>query len=349
MRAQRFGKPFHQALQQLELAVAIIDAERTPLYHNTAAAPLLAQLEPAALSSAAENTNGEQWRSTVARTATSSVRLRAIALDQATNTVLITLHDLADQQREEQSYRKLTHTISHELLTPLTAIQGHLAHIAASDRLDEAAWTGSLRITRDEVDRLTRLTSSLLILARLESGQPLQRRPVNLGAIAEEAVLQLLDKADKRTITLNLHTAPRLPRLSLDRDNWKQVFLNLINNAIKYGAESGHVDISLDVEHEMLRIRVADDGAGIAPEDQAHLFDEFFRADSQRHVGGSGLGLAIVRRIVERHGGQIDCTSALGIGTTFTILLSSNETDVTSSLPSRDTTLPQPDAEVTSR
>jgi signal transduction histidine kinase len=136
----------------------------------------------------------------------------------------------------------------------------------------------------------------------------------------------MLEKADERRVTLNIEAAPDLPRLSLDRDAWKQVFLNLIDNGIKYGKEGGHVNMRLSHTPNEATITVTDDGPGIAPEDQPHIFEEAYRAgvptkEAGGDVSGSGLGLAIVRRIVEQHGGSISCESALGKGTTFAIIL----------------------------
>ncbi|NJO85013.1 MAG: ATP-binding protein [Blastochloris sp.] len=128
-------------------------------------------------------------------------------------------------------------------------------------------------------------------------------------------------KADARHITLNVNTAPDLARPSVDRDKWKQVFLNLIDNAIKYGKEGGTVDIELRQGDALLNITITDDGSGIPPADVPHLFDEMFRSETHRNISGTGLGLAIVRRIVEQHDGQITASSRLGLGTTLHISL----------------------------
>ncbi len=181
------------------------------------------------------------------------------------------------------------------------------------------------------MERLTRLTSNLLILSRLEAGQPFQRRPTNLAAVAEEAVLQVMEKAEARRMTINLQAEGNQPRPPIDRDAWKQVFLNLLDNAVKYGSTGGAVDVVLRQEAGRLLIAVTDNGPGIAPDDLPHLFTELYRADAQRHVAGSGLGLAIVRRIVEQHGGQITCSSELGRGTRFEIMLATGGANVTSS------------------
>lgn len=316
---------------RLPLGVLLFDTSGKRTFENRAAASLLEQFDVAQLEQLTQSVAQGAPRGTIVRGRDGAVvRVQGDALNGRGSDVLVTLHDIASQQAAEANYRKFIHTLSHELLTPLTAIQGHLANIKASSDAETAPWGGSLRVVQDEVERLTRLTSNLLILSRLEAGQPLQRRPTNLSAIVEEAVLSLLEKADARQTTLNIEADPQLARPSIDRDAWKQVFLNLIDNAIKYGRQGGTVNVVLRQDGSRILASVADDGPGIAPADLLHLFDELFRADDQRHVSGSGLGLAIVKRIVERHDGQINVASEPGHGTTFHITLPLNDTFVTS-------------------
>lgn len=323
--AYRYGRAtmrWQAALLSLPLGVVLFDPTGKRTFENRAAAKLLEQLDVAQLEQLRQSVAQGASRGTIVRGRDGAVvRVQGGALNGPGSDVLVTLHDIASQQAAEANYRKFIHTLSHELLTPLTAIQGHLANIKASSDAETAAWGGSLRVVHDEVERLTRLTSNLLILSRLEAGQPLQRRPTNLSAIVEEAVLSLLEKADARQTTLNIEADPQLARPSIDRDAWKQVFLNLIDNAIKYGRQGGTVNVVLRQADSRIIATVADDGPGIAAADLPHLFDELFRADAQRHVSGSGLGLAIVRRIVERHDGQINVASEPGHGTTFHITL----------------------------
>lgn len=334
-------------LMDLPLGVAMYDSGKQASYSNEAAQSLLGHIDPVQLEGPIQAAwNGLRQTSVVTGDDGIVVQVQCWPLHSERQTVLVSLRDITQQQAAASGYRKFIYTISHELLTPLTAIHGHLTHIEASDVRDETAWRGSLRVVQDEVERLTRLTSNLLLLSRLESGQPLQRRPTNLASVAEEAVLQLLERADLRHIKLNIHAAPRLPRPAVDRDAWKQVFLNLIDNSIKYGQEGGTVNISLQEQggnSASLLVAVADNGTGIAADDLPHIFTEMYRADSQRHVSGTGLGLAIVRRIVEQHGGTITCSSPPGAGTIFSILLPVSPTPpVTPPTPIGPASAPQP-------
>ena len=325
----RVAPTWRAALGKVPLGVLLFDRNGRRTFTNIAASAALQHMDSSALDQVRRGAAGGVQQTSVMRGRDGVVlQAQAAPLDGDAG-VLITLRDIAQQQRAEANYRQFIHTLSHELLTPLTAIQGHLAHIAASDRHDAATWRHSLQVTRDETERLTRLTSNLLILSRLESGQPLQRRPTNLEALAEEVVLQLLPHADARQITLDLHAVPRLPRPAVDRDAWKQVLFNLIENGIKYGNDGGTVTTSLRHTDVALVIDVQDNGRGIAPDDLPHVFTELFRAEAQRQISGSGLGLAIVRRIVEQHGGQISCTSELGRGTLFTITVPLAKNNVT--------------------
>lgn len=329
---RRQNRTWQSALSELPIGVMLFDRARQRRFANPAADALTAQLDPGAFDRLCQTAAPNLRQSTVLRSSDGQiVQAQAIALPDAGYT-LVTLWDLSQRQQAEASYRKLIRTLSHELLTPLTAMQGHLAHIASSIsefEQNDANWLGSLEVSREEVERLTRLVSNLLLLARLEAGQPLQRRPTNLGAVAEEVVLSMLAPADERQIALELNAEPRLPRPSVDRDAWKQVFLNLIDNGIKYGRPGGRVSVTLRHADERMCITVSDDGPGIAPEDLPHIFDELYRGDAQRRVRGSGLGLAIVRQIVEQHGGQITCESTPGRGTTFHIQLPLQVVDVT--------------------
>lgn len=316
--AGRAVRRWRSALAGMPFGVLILDAVGRRTFANPTADTLLRQMDPSQLARARESAaRGLQQLWIVRGAEGATVQAQALPLGGGAD-VLVTLRDITPQQRAEAGYRQLMRQLSHELMTPLTAIQGHLAYLDAEDDPERQR---SVQVLRDEVERLTRLTSNLLLLSRLESEQPLQLRPTNLGAVAEEVVLALMERADARGITLNLHATPRLPRPAVDRDAWKQVFLNLVDNAVKYGREGGRVDVTLQEEDGVLGIAVADDGPGIAPDDLPHLFTEMFRAEAHRRVSGTGLGLTIVRRIVERHGGRITCASEAGRGTTFHISL----------------------------
>jgi signal transduction histidine kinase len=216
-----------------------------------------------------------------------------------------------------QSYRHLIGAMAHELRTPLTAILGHVDILGSCDpERDEALWRRSREFIASEAKRLARLVEDLLTLSRLDL-TPLQRRPLNLRAVAEEAISALFQAAEARGVCLALQSAPGLPRVPGDRDRLHQVFLNLLDNACKYTAAGGQVTVHLSAGDDGVWVEVRDNGAGIAPEDLDHVFEPLYRGQDVRDVPGTGLGLTIVRTILEQHGSTIHVESVLGQGTTF--------------------------------
>ena len=319
---RRPSQDWQTALRKMPLGVMLFNQDGQRTFANSSAEELLPQLTDTAIEQVRQGAVQGLPQSVLVSSGDGAVvRVQSQTLSNANTDVLITLWNIGEQQQAEANYHKLVHTLSHELMTPLTTTQLRLNVLASDNQYDEDDRQRSLQIARDEIERLIQLTSNLLYLSRLKSGKPLQHHPTNLAAVAEEAVLQLIDKAATRHITLNVQAAPQLARPSVDRDAWKQIFLNLIDNGIKYGSEGGRVDIVIQQDETKLNIAIVDDGPGIASDDIPHLFTEMFRAENQRHVSGSGLGLAIVRRIVEQHSGQITCTSQPGHGTTFQVTL----------------------------
>lgn len=257
-----------------------------------------------------------------------SFQVRAIRLSG--QQTLILLEDFAAAQRQQTFYRNFVQNVSHELKTPLTVIQGHAAKMGDAPD-DRAGWQASRRIIADEAKRLTQLVDNLLTLSRLESPSfTLDRAPLNLSALLEEAILQLSDVAEERKLALSLNVAPGLPRLTGDRARLKQVILNLLDNAIKYTPSEGTITVSATVAQTQGATQVVcsiqDSGEGIPADDVPHIFDKLYRArrTKGRPVEGSGLGLSIVQQIIRAHGGDIKVESELGKGSTFTFTLPVN-------------------------
>jgi signal transduction histidine kinase len=218
--------------------------------------------------------------------------------------------------RSAESYRRLVSAVAHELRTPLTAILGHADILGSCRQEEEALWQRSRGFIASEAERLARLVEDLLTLSRLDL-TPLQRRPVNLRAVVEEAISTLFRAAEAHGVSLALQSPPSLPRVSGDRDRLQQVFVNLLDNAIKYASDGGEAVVRLRPEADAVSVEVCDDGIGISPEDLPHIFDSLFRGQHGRDIPGTGLGLAIVRTILEQHGATIEVQSAPGRGTTF--------------------------------
>jgi len=243
--------------------------------------------------------------------------------DTSEDGILCIVSDISERRHQEEFYRHFVHNISHELLTPLAAVAGHIANVREMPSEEIGSRNASLAIMAREVERLTALTGNLLVLSRLESEVPLHLERTNVGAVAEQAVADLLGLAQKRGIEISIQGAPRLPRILADRNRLKQVFVNLVGNAIKHCPKGTTVQVRLRAEADSIVAEVVDDGPGIPPEDLPHIFEKLYRVQKEgtRATEGSGLGLSIVKRIVELHGGDVVAQSKMAEGTTFTFRL----------------------------
>ena len=236
-----------------------------------------------------------------------------------------TLVVLADRTRERQIEdlrRDFVVNASHELKTPVTAIQT-LGDAIAVTLPDDPKRAGSLvKRLNDESERLARLVNELLDLRRLEVGGPLERVPVDLAEIARLVIAEQLPRAEGRGVTLALDAPEGAPVAGVKAD-LEAIVKNLVSNAIKYNREGGRVDVGLRTDGASRLLTVADTGIGIRQQDLPRVFERFYRVDTARSraTGGTGLGLSIVRHAVERHGGTVQVTSTLGEGTTFTVTL----------------------------
>lgn len=208
--------------------------------------------------------------------------------------------------------------VSHELRTPLTAIRGNLDLIKRYGVDKE-----SLEAVESEVERMSRLVSDLLLLARADyGGLTLDLEPLDLDTTISEVYRDAKVLASTRNIMFAIHDFQPV-RVQGDPDRLKQLFLNLVSNAIKFTPEGGNVIVNLRRSYDDAIVEVIDTGIGIAPEDLPHVFDRFYQADPARvrKGEGSGLGLSIAKWIVDAHNGQIEVSSDLGKGTTFTVLI----------------------------
>ena len=250
------------------------------------------------------------------------VTVTALGAAGPARNALVLVSDPVELREREMSYLRLISTVSHELRTPLTAIMGHVDILSSCSIEEEALWRRSQRFISGEVERLARLVDDLLTFSRLETS-PAQMRPVKVRAIAEEAISALWEAAERAQVTLLLQAPPGLPRVLADPDRLQQVFINLLDNAIKYSSGGATATIRLYHEGNVVRVEVADTGPGIATDDLPHIFEPMFRGSTAaiRASLGTGLGLTIVKTILEQHGTTISVESMRGEGTTFTFRL----------------------------
>jgi heavy metal sensor kinase len=225
-------------------------------------------------------------------------------------------------ERSFTEVRRFTADASHELRTPLTAIrtEAEVALAQADLTADQQHLLGSVL---EECDRLTRLTDQLLTLAREDAGVAGQvRESVDLSALVAGVVETMRPLADARGVGLQAEVANGV-RLAGDGARLRQVFFNLLDNAIKYTPEGGQIEVRAEARGRDAVVVVRDTGVGIPAEHLPRVFDRFYRVDKarSREEGGTGLGLSISKSIVAAHGGQIEMSSTPGQGTTCTVTL----------------------------
>ena len=218
--------------------------------------------------------------------------------------------------------RRFTADASHELRTPLTVIKGRIDVTVSRPRTVQE-YTHTLHDVARETNRLIRLTNDLLFLTRLGQRSPsMQLQPVDLRDLLSAIVDQVRPLAEAKALELVEEVAPGL-RLTGDPDHLIRLFLNILDNAIKYTPAGGRVTMRAVEESTTVRVTVRDTGPGIPPQHLPHLFERFYRveADRSRETGGTGLGLAVAAEIARGHGGTLEVQSAVGQGTTCLIRL----------------------------
>lgn len=232
-------------------------------------------------------------------------------------------HHLVEELRQVADYKsRLVATVSHELRTPLTSIIGFLELLADQPELSARSHNAIEAIQRGST-RLARVVDELLVLHTAADGELEATEEVDLGPIVEEVADVHRGAALQRDITLTV-TTPTAPAKVLGvAHELEHVVANLIGNAVKYTGDSGSVTVTLEQAAGQAVLTCTDTGIGIPVEEQARVFEEFFRSSDPDALGrtGSGLGLAIVRRVVDRHGGRVDLESELGRGSTFRVTL----------------------------
>jgi signal transduction histidine kinase len=224
----------------------------------------------------------------------------------------------------QQSQRQFVADVSHELKTPITVIQGFAQAIldgtANSPELEKQA----ARVIYEESGRMQGLVLDLLDLARLDSGTlDLKHETVDMNLLIQHVVERFTPQTKKRQITMEFSPAAQ-PLIVGDSGRLSQVFMNLLDNAIKFTPDGGRVSVYAENDAKVLRIDISDTGSGISPEQIPHIFDRFYQADPSRKGGerhGAGLGLAIVKEFIQAHHGTITARSSPGQGSTFTVCL----------------------------
>jgi len=239
--------------------------------------------------------------------------------------IVLVMNDVTQFRRLENMRTDFAANVSHEIKTPLTAIQGFVETLANGSVDDSVQARRFLDIIQKHVHRLSSIIDDLMQLSRLEQDNQTIRLRCQISHIAEriDAAVQLCGKmANEKKITLEINADPGL-KANIDPDMIEQALINLIDNAVKYSPEDSTILIHADIAERELWISVQDQGHGIAHKHLPRLFERFYRVDKarSRNMGGTGLGLAIVKHIIQAHGGQVTVESVQGEGSTFTLHL----------------------------
>ena len=231
-----------------------------------------------------------------------------------------------EESRRAESIRKeFVANVSHELKTPLTSISGFIETLQAGAAEDPEIRTKFIDIISIETSRLKRLIEDLLVLSEIENKKDAEERVFDVRNAVESTVLALEPLAEDKHIDIVTKIDEGIS-ITGSVDRFRQMLVNLIENAIKYSDEGSHVWVSAEDDGQHVTVSVKDEGIGIAPEHHDRLFERFYRVDKSRSkkVGGTGLGLSIVKHIAVLFGAKLKVESEVGKGSTFFVIFDKN-------------------------
>jgi two-component system OmpR family sensor kinase len=250
-----------------------------------------------------------------------SARIPEVSPDVELRDVVAILNAMLERlEAAFQAQRRFLADASHELRSPLANVRGTIEVALRRARSGEE-YRDALAVALPEVERLSRLVNDLLRLSRADTGQlPFAFAPCQLPAVAEDAVKAHASRAGERSVRLALD-APEPLEVMGDPDRLREVVDNLLDNAIRHAPRGSTVTVGVRREGARARLSVRDAGPGLSPQEQARVFDRFYRADGSRarNSGGMGLGLSIAKAIVDAHRGRISVRSAPGEGSCFLV------------------------------
>ena len=232
--------------------------------------------------------------------------------------VLVVLHDVTQQRKNQEMQREFVANVSHELRTPLTNIRSYAETLSDSaGELPPATEKKFLGVILNESDRMTHIVQDLLTLSRFDSGKDelhLVRFPFDVAV--QDLYNAVYMEAQRHDHKMKLRLEPDLPTIVADRERVLQVMMNIVSNSIKYTPNGGHILVSAGREGDRVWMQVDDDGIGIPAKDRPRIFERFYRVDKarSRESGGTGLGLSIAKEIVDRHEGVLELVDREGPG-----------------------------------
>jgi signal transduction histidine kinase len=242
----------------------------------------------------------------------------------------VTIEDISQLRETQRARDNFLYHVTHELRTPLTNIHAYAETLTQPGFDDEKTRKECYNVLISETRRLSRLVEDILSISQLEVGTArLDVGEVDLARLVRQMVQDNLGGADEKQIDLTLSLPPKVPKLKGDKQRLSVLINNLLGNAVKYTPAGGKVQVSVEVNGQRVLIAVRDTGIGIAPDDQARVFEKFYRAadDAVQTLPGTGLGLALAREVARLHGGEILLESERGKGSTFTVELPISATE----------------------
>lgn len=244
---------------------------------------------------------------------------------------VVLFQDITEHERLDNMRKEFVANVSHELKTPITTIRTYSETLLNGALEDYDISRKFMEVIVKESDRMTSLIRDLLQLSHIDfKKETWNFDDTDINSLIQDSMdkMELYYRSKNQTIVS--HLLPESPKLRMDRIKMEQVIINILSNAIKYTEENGKIILSLSVSKGILNIVIKDNGIGIPKEDVEHIFDRFYRVDKgrSRQQGGTGLGLSIAKHIVEEHGGSITVQSVLEEGTTFTISIPMNPTEL---------------------
>ena len=253
-----------------------------------------------------------------------NIKLDPVYLQSSKNVIIgsiINIEDITERVRLENMRSDFVANVTHELKTPLTSISGFVETLRINDNIDISTRNRFLGIIETESDRLKRLIDDILLLSFIENKEQECFEDIDIYSVFKEVYELTYTSAKVKDIDIEYNFEHENMIIKSNRDYIKQIFLNLVDNAIKYTPNGGIVTTEVRYDDNYILIKVIDNGIGISKEDKTRIFERFYRVDKarSRDVGGTGLGLAIVKHIVKSLHGTIDVESEINIGTKFIV------------------------------
>ena len=236
---------------------------------------------------------------------------------------VILFHDITELKRADEIRRDFVANVSHELRTPLSILRGYIETMLDDPKMPRAECARILEVMEQHSKRLGLLANDLLTLAQLESGSStLQLSEIDLAQFLDGLARDWRKKFTTKALKVVIDLPANFPSIRADETRLREVFDNLLDNAVKYSNKNGEIRLGAERRGREIVLSVSDEGIGVSQEDLPRIFERFYRADKarSRELGGTGLGLSIVKHIAQLHGGRVEADSEVGKGTTIRVI-----------------------------